>query len=68
MQRNDVKIMNTIQGALSILKKNTLCSFFVFSKEVAGELRFDSDFLGEQPTTIDRDQVIEVIKNKGYAV
>ena len=31
------------------------------SKEVAGELRFDSDFLGEQPTTIDRDQVIEVI-------
>ena len=31
------------------------------SKEVAGELRFDSDFLGEQPTTIDRNQVIEVI-------
>lgn len=34
-------------------------------KEVAGELKFDSDFLGEQPTTIDREQVIEVITHVG---
>ena len=62
IKRGDI-VLAVLRGkhGSSVQRGKRPCLVIIQSKEVAGELRFDSDFLGEQPTTIDRDQVIEVI-------